>query len=53
MTADLEHLSLKCRLYREKGMQHQPCSGSCDRSHGTPEVFCDHPCQCECHKGGK
>jgi hypothetical protein len=49
MPADLEHLSLKCRLYRDREMAHQPCSGSCDRSHGTPGIFCDQPCQCGCH----
>jgi hypothetical protein len=46
---ELEHISFRCRIYREKGLTHVPCSGTCDRSHNT-RVLCMADCQCECHK---
>lgn len=50
--SELEHLSLKCRIYRPtRGVHHSPCSGGCDKLHGQEEPLelRQAPCECECH----
>jgi hypothetical protein len=46
---ELEHIPFRCRIYREKGLTHLPCSGTCDRSHNMSNL-CMAACQCECHR---
>ena len=48
-----EHLSLKCRLYRQNGQPHTPCSGTCDRTHAGVTI-CMERCGCNvCHPENK
>ena len=50
ITVKIVHQSLLCRAATfdpEWGLEHTPCSGTCD-GHGTGQI-CDEPCQCSCH----
>lgn len=41
------HLSLWCKIHLGQGLEHHPCSGTCD-GHGTGSP-CGQPCQCPAH----
>jgi hypothetical protein len=47
-----EHLSLWCRIHLVQGLEHHPCSGTCDRTHpGLGGAWCGLPCECPAHEG--